>query len=70
MTHLNDKYKRLIVDYEELRRLVMEIRSQMDDLYAPSLGDDQPASSYSYSAASILDLLYLNIQMFKFVINI
>jgi hypothetical protein len=42
MTHLNDKYKRLIVDYEELRRLVMQIRSQMDGLFAPSLGDDQP----------------------------
>ena len=47
ITHLNDKYKRLTTDYEELRRLVMEMRSQMGGLCAPynwvpGLGDDQP----------------------------
>jgi hypothetical protein len=46
-THLNDKYKRLIVGYEELHRLVMEMRSQMDDSCAPpnwlyGSGDDLP----------------------------
>jgi hypothetical protein len=47
ITHLNDKYKRLTTDYEELRRLIMEMRSQMGGLcapynWAPGLGDDQP----------------------------
>jgi hypothetical protein len=41
------KYEGLIADYEELRRLVMEMRSQMGGLcapynWAPGLGDDQP----------------------------
>jgi len=27
MTHLNEKYKRLTTDYEELRRLLVEMRS-------------------------------------------
>jgi DNA-directed RNA polymerase subunit L len=34
-THLNEKFERLIDDYEELRRLVLEMRSQMDGTYAP-----------------------------------
>jgi hypothetical protein len=46
-THLNDKYERLTVDYEEPRRLVMEIRSYMGGSYAPPKwphgpGNDQP----------------------------
>jgi hypothetical protein len=41
------KYEGFIVDYEELRRLVMEMRSQICGLCAPSnwphgLDDDQP----------------------------
>jgi len=35
-THLNDKYAQLIVDYEELCRLVMEMRSRMGGSCAPS----------------------------------
>jgi len=47
MTHLNEKYERLATDYEELRRLVMMMRSQMGGACAPSnwphgLGDNQP----------------------------
>jgi hypothetical protein len=50
-THLNDKYERLTANYEELHRLVMEIRSQMGGsrappnwLYGPR--DYQPPSSH------------------------
>ena len=35
MTYLNKKYKRLIVDYEELCRVVMEMRSHMGGPCAP-----------------------------------
>jgi hypothetical protein len=47
ITHLNDKYEQLTTDYEELRRLVMEMRSHMGGLCAPpnwppGLSDDQP----------------------------
>jgi len=46
-THLNEKYERLSADYEELRRMVMDIRSQMDGTRTPSYwpygpGNDQP----------------------------
>jgi hypothetical protein len=34
-TYLNEKYKRLTMDYEELRQVVMEMRSQMSDTCAP-----------------------------------
>jgi DNA-directed RNA polymerase subunit L len=34
-THLNEKFERLVDDYEELRRLVLEMRSQMDGTCAP-----------------------------------
>jgi hypothetical protein len=33
-THLNERYERLIADYEELRQLIMKMRSQMDGTYA------------------------------------
>jgi hypothetical protein len=36
MTHLNEKYEQLIIDYEELRRMIMEMRSQMGGSCAPS----------------------------------
>jgi hypothetical protein len=36
MAHLNEKFERFTNDYEELRRLVMEMRSQMNDTCAPS----------------------------------
>jgi len=35
-THLNEKYEQLSVDYEELRRMIMDIRSQLGGTYAPS----------------------------------
>jgi hypothetical protein len=35
-TLLNEKYKRLTTDYKELCRVVMEMRSHMGDLCAPS----------------------------------
>jgi hypothetical protein len=35
-THLNEKYKRLTEDHEELHRVVMEMRSHMGDPFAPS----------------------------------
>ena len=46
-THLNEKYKRLSTEYEELHRMVMDIRSQMGGTCAPpfwpyGLGNDQP----------------------------
>jgi DNA-directed RNA polymerase subunit L len=34
-THLNEKFERLIDNYEELCRLVLEMRSQMDGTCAP-----------------------------------
>jgi hypothetical protein len=34
-THLNDKYERLIVVYEELHQLVVEMRSEMGGSCAP-----------------------------------
>jgi hypothetical protein len=34
-THLIEKYELLIADYEELRRVVIEMRSHMDGPYAP-----------------------------------
>jgi len=34
--HLNEKYEQLSVDYEELRRMIMDIRSQLGGTYAPS----------------------------------
>jgi nitrate/nitrite-specific signal transduction histidine kinase len=34
-THLNEKYERLTVDYKKLRRVVMEIRSQISGTCAP-----------------------------------
>jgi hypothetical protein len=48
-THLNEKYKQLIADYEELCQLVMKMRSQMDGTYtSPNWphgpDDDQPPS--------------------------
>jgi hypothetical protein len=36
MAHLNEKFERFTNDYEELHRLVMEMRSQMNDICAPS----------------------------------
>jgi len=36
MTRLNDTYERFTVDYEELRQLIMEMRSQIGVSYAPS----------------------------------
>ena len=45
--HLNEKYKRLTADYEELCRLIMEMRSRMGGTCAPlnwphGRSDDQP----------------------------
>jgi hypothetical protein len=34
-TYLIEKYELLITDYEELRRVVIEMRSHMDGPYAP-----------------------------------
>jgi len=34
-THLNKKYGQLTNNYEELRRLVIKMKSQMDVTYAP-----------------------------------
>jgi hypothetical protein len=34
-THLNEKYERLTVDYEELHRMVMKIRSQISSTCVP-----------------------------------
>jgi len=36
MLHLNEKYKGLSVDYKELRRMVMDMRSQMGVTCAPA----------------------------------
>jgi hypothetical protein len=46
-THLIEKYELLIADYEELCRVVIEMRSHMDGPYAPPYiphgpRDDQP----------------------------
>jgi len=46
-THLNEKYEWLSADYEELRRMILDIRSQMGGTYTPSywpygLENDQP----------------------------
>jgi hypothetical protein len=46
-THLNEKYEQFTADYEELCRVVMEMRSHMDGPCDPpywphGLGDDQP----------------------------
>ena len=48
--HLNEKYEWLSVDYEELLRMVIDIRSQMSGTCAPPYWpynpwDDQPLSS-------------------------
>jgi hypothetical protein len=43
--------------------------SMCSSLLAPQSWQ-QPSSSSSSSAVSVLDLLYLNVQIFKFVINI
>jgi len=49
-THLNEKYKQLSTEYEELRRMVMDIGSQMGGTCAPpfwpyGLRNDQPPPS-------------------------
>ena len=36
IAHLNEKYERLYVDYKELRRMVMNIRSHMNGTCTPS----------------------------------
>jgi hypothetical protein len=38
MAHLNEKFERFTNDYEELHRLVMEMRSQMNDIWHPLIG--------------------------------
>jgi hypothetical protein len=63
------------VDYEELRQVVIEMRINMGDSCAPLYwpygpGDDYHPSPPPALHASVLDFLYLNVQMFKFVINI
>jgi hypothetical protein len=35
MTHLNEKYERCSMDYEELLLMVMDIRSQMGGVCVP-----------------------------------
>jgi hypothetical protein len=55
MTHLNEKYERLSVNYKELQRVVMEMRSQMDDTCTPSCWscgtrNDQPPHSLLFPA--------------------
>jgi hypothetical protein len=62
-TYLNEKYEWLSADYEELRRMVIDIRSQMSGTYTPPIGPqsrERPASSSSSSVAFVLVSLYLN----------
>jgi protein subunit release factor A len=45
--HLTKKYEQLLEDYEQLRQMIMDIRSQMGGTCAPpfwsyGLGNDQP----------------------------
>jgi len=65
-----EKYERLTMDYEELRQVVIEMRINMSDPCASLYWPYGPSSFSSSSAASVLDFLYLNVQIFKFVINI
>ena len=46
-THLTKKYEQLLEDYEQLRQMIMDIRSQMGGTCAPPFwsyvpGNDQP----------------------------
>jgi hypothetical protein len=83
-TYLNEKYERLTTDYEKrIRQMAMEIRSRMGDpcvpfywLHDPS--DNQLTSSscvasvllfFSSDTAFVSYLLYLKVQMFKFIIS-
>jgi hypothetical protein len=43
-THLNEKYERLSTDYEELRRMVMDIRSHMSGTYTPPYWPHNPGN--------------------------
>jgi molecular chaperone GrpE (heat shock protein) len=45
--HLTEQYERLLSDYEQLRQMIMDMRSQMGGTCAPSFwqygpGNDQP----------------------------
>ena len=44
-THLNKKYEWLSVEYEELCRMVMDIRSQMSGTYTPPIGPTIPGTT-------------------------
>jgi hypothetical protein len=45
-TYLNEKYERLIADYEELCRVVMEMRSHMGGPYSPPFWPHGPDDDY------------------------